>query len=105
MPPVAPVPPSRRYLSVRSSSSKFLSVSNAYENAQLAKAPIQAAADSISNVFVPFVIIVSAFTFFMWYYAGAQNRYPDSWLPENELVTPLFFEQKKKYFSLSLSLP
>jgi Cu+-exporting ATPase len=54
------------------------------ENAQLAKAPIQAAADSISNVFVPFVIIVSAFTFFMWYYAGAQNRYPDSWLPENE---------------------
>ena len=29
------------------------------ENAQLAKAPIQAAADSISNVFVPFVVIVS----------------------------------------------
>jgi Cu+-exporting ATPase len=54
------------------------------ENAQLAKAPIQAAADSISNVFVPFVIIVSAFTFFMWYYAGAQNKYPESWLPENE---------------------
>ena len=53
------------------------------ENAQLAKAPIQAAADSISNVFVP-VIIVSAFTFFMWYYAGAQNKYPESWLPENE---------------------
>ena len=54
------------------------------ENAQLAKAPIQAAADSISNVFVPFVVIVSAFTFLMWYYAGAQNKYPESWLPENE---------------------
>ena len=49
------------------------------ENAQLAKAPIQAAADSISNVFVPFVVIVSAFTFLMWYYAGAQNKYPESW--------------------------
>ena len=41
------------------------------ENAQLAKAPIQAAADSISNL-CSFVIIVSAFTFFMWYYAGGK---------------------------------
>jgi len=54
------------------------------ENAQLAKAPIQAAADSISNIFVPFVLIVSASTFFMWYYVGVQNMYPESWLPENE---------------------
>lgn len=36
------------------------------ENAQSSKAPIQAFADQVSSVFVPFVIITSLVTFFLW---------------------------------------
>lgn len=54
------------------------------ENAQLAKAPIQAFADRISNVFVPFVVAVALTTWFVWYIAGELAMYPDSWLPEGE---------------------
>lgn len=54
------------------------------ENAQLAKAPIQAFADRISNVFVPFVVAAAMTTWFAWYIAGELAIYPDSWLPEGE---------------------
>ena len=54
------------------------------ENAQLAKAPIQAFADRISGVFVPFVVATAAATWFAWYFAGEAGYYPDSFLPEGE---------------------
>jgi Cu+-exporting ATPase len=54
------------------------------ENAQLAKAPIQAVADRISSVFVPFVVLLAITTWSVWYVAGAAGYYPDSWLPAGE---------------------
>ena len=54
------------------------------ENAQLAKAPIQAFADRISGVFVPFVVFAATATWFAWYSAGAAGYYSDAWLPEGE---------------------
>ena len=54
------------------------------ENAQLAKAPIQAVADKISSVFVPFVVLLAVSTWFSWYFAGAAGFFPDSWLPAGE---------------------
>lgn len=63
------------------------------ENAQLAKAPIQAFADKISSVFVPFVVAAAAATWFAWYAAGEAGYFPDSFLPEGEtkMVFALMF--------------
>lgn len=36
------------------------------ESAQLSKAPIQAFADQVSAVFVPIVVVLSLFTWFIW---------------------------------------
>eukprot|EP00227_Mantoniella_beaufortii_P003136 CAMPEP_0197613582 /NCGR_PEP_ID=MMETSP1326-20131121/59090_1 /TAXON_ID=1155430 /ORGANISM="Genus nov. species nov., Strain RCC2288" /LENGTH=1012 /DNA_ID=CAMNT_0043182445 /DNA_START=186 /DNA_END=3224 /DNA_ORIENTATION=+ len=54
------------------------------ENAQLAKAPIQAVADRISSVFVPFVVLAAFTTFLGWYVAGTGGYFPDAWLPVGE---------------------
>ena len=54
------------------------------ENAQLAKAPIQAFADRISSVFVPFVVAMATMTWLAWYVAGERGYFPSSWLPEGE---------------------
>lgn len=63
------------------------------ENAQLAKAPIQAVADRISSVFVPFVVLLAMTTWFVWYIAGATGYFPDSWLPagETKMVFAMMF--------------
>ena len=63
------------------------------ENAQLAKAPIQAVADRISSVFVPFVVLLSMTTWFAWYVAGAAGYFPDSWVPagETKMVFAMMF--------------
>ncbi|XRB07415.1 P-type Cu+ transporter [Pycnococcus provasolii] len=52
------------------------------EQAQLAKAPIQRFADSISARFVPAVVVTAIITFLVWWAAGAAGSYPSSWLPE-----------------------
>ena len=63
------------------------------ENAQLAKAPIQAFADRISGVFVPFVVAAAAATWFAWYAAFEAGYFPDSFVPEGEtkMVFALMF--------------
>ena len=54
------------------------------EDAQLSKAPIQAFADRVSNVFVPFVVAVAGLTFFAWLIAGWAGSIPSQWIPEGE---------------------
>lgn len=54
------------------------------EEAQLVKAPIQAFADRVSNIFVPLVCAMAAITFFSWLIAGWSHSIPDAWVPENE---------------------
>ena len=51
------------------------------DEAQLAKAPIQAAADRLAGAFVPAVVLAAASTFVAWYAAGALHLYPVEWLP------------------------
>ena len=46
------------------------------ENAQLVKAPIQAFADRISNIFVPAVVVLASITFFSWLIAGWVHSFP-----------------------------
>ncbi|KAJ6388679.1 hypothetical protein OIU77_027103 [Salix suchowensis] len=53
------------------------------ESAQLAKAPVQKFADSISKYFVPLVIILSFSTWLVWYLAGVFHGYPESWIPHS----------------------
>lgn len=57
------------------------------ENAQLVKAPIQAFADRISNIFVPAVVVLASITFFSWLIAGWVNSFPTVWVPTNENKT------------------
>ncbi|KAJ6703601.1 ATP7 ISOFORM B [Salix viminalis] len=53
------------------------------ESAQLAKAPVQKFADSISRYFVPLVIILSFSTWLAWFLAGVFHGYPESWIPHS----------------------
>ncbi|KAF6172374.1 hypothetical protein GIB67_022597 [Kingdonia uniflora] len=53
------------------------------ESAQMAKAPVQKFADSISKYFVPLVIFLSFFTWLAWFVAGRINGYPKSWIPSS----------------------
>ncbi|KAF6155575.1 hypothetical protein GIB67_004569 [Kingdonia uniflora] len=53
------------------------------ESAQMAKAPVQKFADSISKYFVPLVIFLSFFTWLARFVAGRINGYPKSWIPSS----------------------
>ncbi|KAJ6933592.1 hypothetical protein NC651_008861 [Populus alba x Populus x berolinensis] len=53
------------------------------ESAQLAKAPVQKFADTISRYFVPLVIILSCSTWLTWFLAGVFHGYPKSWIPHS----------------------
>lgn len=52
------------------------------ENAQVKKAPIQAFADKVSNVFVPVVVFLAFITWIAWY-----TFCPEQWIPEDETRT------------------
>ena len=54
------------------------------EEAPFVKAPIQAFADRVSNIFVPLVVTMAAITFCSWLIAGWAHSIPDTWIPENE---------------------
>ncbi|GAM22607.1 hypothetical protein SAMD00019534_057820 [Acytostelium subglobosum LB1] len=49
------------------------------QQAQTSKAPIQALADKISKVFVPFIVLAGLVTFGIWMALGATNSYPEKW--------------------------
>eukprot|EP00457_Paulinella_chromatophora_P001080 gb/GEZN01001082.1/.p1 GENE.gb/GEZN01001082.1/~~gb/GEZN01001082.1/.p1 ORF type:complete len:1034 (-),score=133.08 gb/GEZN01001082.1/:168-3269(-) len=49
------------------------------ENAQATKAPIQAFADKISGVFVPFVIFCASLSFFIWFILASTDSIPVTW--------------------------
>ena len=51
------------------------------DEAQLSKAPIQAAADRLAGAFVPAVVLAALSTFLVWYVAGVLRLYPAEWLP------------------------
>ena len=51
------------------------------EEAQLQKAPIQHLADRISSIFVPCVLVASAFTFVMWMSFSSTGIVPADWIP------------------------
>ena len=51
------------------------------EAAQMAKAPIQAFADTVSGVFAPTVLIIAALTFIGWMGAAASGALPDGYIP------------------------
>ncbi|KAL8158989.1 hypothetical protein V2J09_000526 [Rumex salicifolius] len=53
------------------------------ESAQMAKAPVQKLADTISKYFVPMVIAFSLMTWLAWFLAGKFHRYPKSWIPSS----------------------
>lgn len=57
------------------------------EDAQLSKAPIQAFADRLSNVFVPFIVVLAMVTFFSWLVAGWTGSIPAGWIPADENKT------------------
>lgn len=57
------------------------------EDAQLSKAPIQAFADKLSNIFVPLIVVLSIITFLSWLSAGLANSIPSQWLPADENKT------------------
>jgi len=63
------------------------------EDAQMQKAPIQALADQISQVFVPMVVLISILTFIIWFSLAETGSLPDDYIsPElNEFVFALLF--------------
>ena len=54
------------------------------EEAQLSKAPIQAYADHIASLFVPFVVSVSCLTFIVWYTLCLTGFVPREWIPKTD---------------------
>jgi len=63
------------------------------ESAQLSKAPIQAFADKVSQVFVPVIVALAVFTWFVWFIAGLAEWYPPDWRPQghNAVLFALLF--------------
>ena len=49
------------------------------QDAQMAKAPIQAYADRISAIFVPVVVSLAIATWLCWYILGCVDAYPEEW--------------------------
>ncbi|RYG42530.1 heavy metal translocating P-type ATPase, partial [archaeon] len=54
------------------------------EDAQMAKAPIQAFADKISGIFAPVVLIVAVLTFVIWMALLSTGYVPDEWVPATQ---------------------
>ncbi|KAI4304828.1 hypothetical protein MLD38_040293 [Melastoma candidum] len=52
------------------------------EAAQLARAPVQKLADSISRFFVPMVVVAAFITFLGWFIPGVFGLYPKQWIPK-----------------------
>jgi Cu+-exporting ATPase len=49
------------------------------EDAQVAKAPIQAYADKVSSVFVPAVVVIATLTWLFWFSMAAAGALPAAW--------------------------
>lgn len=49
------------------------------EDAQTARAPIEAFADFVSAIFVPTVVTISVLVFAVWYYVAVNNIIPKDW--------------------------
>jgi len=60
------------------------------ENAQSSKAPIQAFADQVASVFVPFVIIVALVTFFLWL-SFAEHVEPEAKMGQSDFLFAFLF--------------
>ena len=73
------------------------------DEAQLSKAPIQAAADRLAGAFVPAVVLASATTFVIWYVAGILHLYPIEWLPRGH--TPFLFALRFSIAVLVVACP
>ncbi|CAA6670853.1 unnamed protein product [Spirodela intermedia] len=52
------------------------------EAAQLARAPVQKLADTISKLFVPTIVVVALLTWLSWLIPGKAHLYPRSWIPK-----------------------
>src|SRR5207248_9403428 len=57
------------------------------------KAPIEALADKIAQVFVPVVISIAILDFVIWVSLGAFGKLPKDWIPDNQSyqIFSLFF--------------
>jgi P-type Cu+ transporter len=57
------------------------------------KAPIEALADKIAQIFVPVVISIAIIDFIIWISLGASGKIPNDWIPNNQSysVFSLFF--------------
>src|SRR3954452_24384329 len=57
------------------------------------KAPIEALADKIAQVFVPVVISIAIIDFIIWVSLGASSKIPNDWIPGNQSypIFSLFF--------------
>eukprot|EP01060_Flectonema_neradi_P011608 TRINITY_DN18659_c0_g1_i1.p1 TRINITY_DN18659_c0_g1~~TRINITY_DN18659_c0_g1_i1.p1 ORF type:complete len:1176 (+),score=226.00 TRINITY_DN18659_c0_g1_i1:103-3630(+) len=56
-------------------------------DAQATKAPVQQLADRISSKFVPVVISISLFSFFIWVLLGMLGWYPASWRGDKSVLS------------------
>ncbi|XP_021894204.1 copper-transporting ATPase HMA4-like isoform X2 [Carica papaya] len=63
------------------------------EAAQLARAPVQKVADTISKFFVPAVVLAALVTWLGWFVPGIAGIYPKQWIPKsmNEFELALQF--------------
>src|ERR1044072_7407703 len=48
------------------------------------KAPIEALADKIAQIFVPVVISIAIVDFIIWVSIGASDKIPKNWIPVNQ---------------------